>query len=87
MDPITITLYFSYKNSDGWHPFVTADADRDDVDEFESTNQWIGSVARAKIGCDPEVSAIYIHEEPVTITDQAENVVPFKFTGKPPKKK
>lgn len=60
-----VTLYFQYKSlkEEGFLAFVTATVDTEDADDVGTTDEYMESVAAAKISCDPDVMAVYVTRE------------------------
>ena len=65
-----VTLYFQYKSlkEEGFLAFVTATVDTEDPDDVGTTDEYMESVAQAKISIDPDVMAVYVTREEHTDT-------------------
>ncbi len=65
-----VTLYFQYKSmkEDGFLAFVTATVNTEDPDDVGTTDDYMESVAQAKISVDPDVMAVYVTKEEHTDT-------------------
>ena len=61
----SVTLYFQYKSmkDEGFQAFITAEVDTEDPEDVGTTNQYLESVADAKISVDPDVMAVYVARE------------------------
>ena len=83
-----IILYFQYKSlmEEGFLPFVTTTMDTEDPEEVGTIEDYIDSVAGAKVACDPDVLGVYVSRidlDNATMHSDIKNVTPlFK-----PKKK
>ena len=78
-----VTLYFQYKSlkEEGFLAFVTATVDTEDPDDVGTTDQYMESVAQAKISTDPDVMAVYVtreeHTDTTSIGSDNEKVTPL----------
>jgi hypothetical protein len=53
---------------DGFQAFVTATVNTEDPDDVGTTDDYMESVAQAKISIDPDVMAVYVTKEEHTDT-------------------